>query len=66
MRTGTYDFANLLPGTYKIQGEADGFASITLTDIIVEIGASLQLDITLPVKGQTQTVTVTRLPRLAP
>lgn len=58
-QSGTYDFANLIPGTFEIKAEASGFASITLTDITVEIGASLGLDITLPVKGQTQSVTVT-------
>ena len=55
---GSYDFAQLLPGTYKLQSDADGFASTIITDVIVEIGASLNLDITMPVKGQTQTVTV--------
>ncbi|HEY4951179.1 MAG TPA: carboxypeptidase regulatory-like domain-containing protein [Candidatus Acidoferrales bacterium] len=55
---GVYDFAQLLPGTYKIQAEAEGFASTIITDVVVEIGASLGLDITLPIKGQTQTVTV--------
>ena len=58
-QSGTYDFADLIPGTFEIKAEAPGFASITLTDINVEIGASLGLDITLPVKGQTQSVTVT-------
>jgi hypothetical protein len=55
---GLYDFAQLLPGTYRIQAEAEGFASTIVTDVVVDIGASLGLDITLPVKGQTQTVTV--------
>jgi outer membrane receptor protein involved in Fe transport len=58
-QSGTYDFANLIPGVFEIKAEAPGFASITLTDINVEIGSSLGLDITLPVKGQTQSVTVT-------
>ena len=58
---GSYDFAQLLPGTYKVQAEADGFASTIVTDLVVDIGASLALDITLPVKGQTQTVTVSAL-----
>jgi hypothetical protein len=57
--TGSYDFPQLLPGVYQIKAEAAGFAPITLTDINVEIGASLALDVTLPVKGQTQSVTVT-------
>jgi hypothetical protein len=56
--SGFFDFAALLPGVYQIKAEASGFALITITDVHVEIGASLALDVTLPVKGQTQTVTV--------
>lgn len=56
--TGIYDFASLLPGVYQISAEAQGFASITITDINVDIGSSQALDITLPVKGQSQTITV--------
>lgn len=57
--SGFFDFASLLPGVYQMKAEASGFALINITDIHVEIGASLALDVTLPVKGQTQTVTVT-------
>ena len=57
--SGGYVFAQLMPGTYEIAAEAPGFASTTVTDVIVEIGSSLNLDISLPVKGQTATVTVT-------
>jgi hypothetical protein len=59
--SGSYDFAQLLPGTYKLEAEAAGFASTIVTDVVVQIGASLSLDITLPIKGQTQTVTVSAL-----
>jgi Carboxypeptidase regulatory-like domain len=55
---GLYDFAQLMPGVYKIEADAEGFAATVVTDVHVEIGSSLGLDITLPVKGQTQTVTV--------
>jgi Carboxypeptidase regulatory-like domain len=56
--TGVYAFDQLLPGIYQIKAEATGFASITLTDANVDIGSSQSLDITLPVKGQTTSVTV--------
>jgi hypothetical protein len=56
--SGLYAFPQILPGIYQINAEATGFAGITITDITVNIGASLDLDITLPVKGQTATVTV--------
>jgi hypothetical protein len=56
--TGAYSFPQLLPGIYQIKAEAEGFASTTITDIHVDIGASLELDVTLPVKGQAQSVIV--------
>jgi len=56
--SGSYAFPQLLPGVYQIKAEAAGFAAITITDVVVDIGASLSFDITLPVKGQTATVTV--------
>jgi len=56
--TGSYDFPDLLPGVYKLRAEAAGFAATEVTDVTVDVGASLALDITLPVKGQTATVTV--------
>ncbi|MFZ0885800.1 MAG: TonB-dependent receptor [Candidatus Acidiferrales bacterium] len=56
---GFYSFDNVAPGVYKLHAEADGFAASEITDIHVEVGSSLVLDSTLPVKGQTQTVTVT-------
>jgi hypothetical protein len=56
--SGSYGFPQLLPGVYQLKAEAQGFAAITITDVVVEIGASLSYDITLPVKGQTATVTV--------
>jgi hypothetical protein len=55
---GTYAFDDLLPGVYRVRAEAEGFAATEVTDITVQIGASLDLNVTLPVKGQTQTVTV--------
>src|ERR1700733_6077136 len=35
--SGSYDFAQLLPGTYKIQAEADGFAPPIVTDAVVQL-----------------------------
>jgi hypothetical protein len=56
--SGSYGFLQLLPGVYQLNAEAQGFAAIDITDVVVDIGASLSFDITLPVKGQTATVTV--------
>ena len=56
--SGSYDFAQLLPGVFQIKAEAPGFASTTITDVHVDIGEGLGLDLTLPVKGQSQSVIV--------
>jgi carboxypeptidase family protein len=55
---GSYSFTQLLPGVYRIRAEAEGFAATEVTDITVQVGASLDLNVTLPIKGQTTTVTV--------
>src|ERR1700752_299339 len=34
--TGSYDFAQLLPGVYKIEAEATGFAAKDITDLHIE------------------------------
>jgi hypothetical protein len=56
---GTYVFDNVSPGEYTITAEADGFAVTTVKKIIVNVGSSLQLEITMPLKSQSQTVEVT-------
>ncbi len=56
---GAYAFPQLLPGVYQIKAEASGFGPITLTDITISIGASLSLDVTLPVQGKVESVSVT-------
>jgi hypothetical protein len=48
--SGSYGFPQLLPGEYKIEAGAAGFATTEITDVVVDVGASLSLDITLPVK----------------
>ncbi len=56
---GAYAFPQLVPGVYQIKAEAAGFAPITVTSISVNIGASLAIDVTLPIKGQAESVSVT-------
>src|SRR5579862_9786681 len=55
---GTYVFDNVAPGEYTITAEADGFAVTTVKKIVINVGASLQLDVTMPLKTQSQTVEV--------
>jgi len=56
---GTYSFDNVAPGEYTIVAVADGFAVTTVKQIVVNVGASLQLDITMPLKTQSQSIEVT-------
>ncbi|HWY77570.1 MAG TPA: carboxypeptidase regulatory-like domain-containing protein [Verrucomicrobiae bacterium] len=55
---GSYVFDNVRPGEYTITAVADGFAVTTVKQIVINVGASLQLDITMPLKTQSQTVEV--------
>jgi len=55
---GSYVFENVAPGEYTITAEADGFGVVTVKQIVVNIGASLLQDITMPLKSQNQTVEV--------
>ncbi len=55
---GVYSFPQIPTGTYKIVAEFGGFSPTTITDIIVNVGSSLTLDITLQLAGQAETVTV--------
>jgi len=56
---GLYDFVNLLPGRYSIGAEKTGFKRITRPEIIVEVGQSVRIDITLQVGDVNQTIEVT-------
>jgi hypothetical protein len=50
---------NLLPGTYRIDVEKPGFKRVARPDVVVEVGQSVRIDLTLQVGEVTQTVEVT-------
>jgi hypothetical protein len=56
---GLYDFVNLLPGRYSIVAEKTGFKRITRPEVVVEVGQSVRIDITLQVGDVNQTIEVT-------
>src|SRR5580700_1532404 len=56
---GLYSFVNLLPGTYRIDVEKPGFKRVARPDVVVEVGQSVRIDLTLQVGEVTQTVEVT-------
>src|SRR5271168_206350 len=56
---GLYDFVNLIPGKYRIDVEKTGFKRTTRPEVIVEVGQSVRIDLTMQVGDVTQTVEVT-------
>jgi Carboxypeptidase regulatory-like domain len=57
--TGRYFFANVLPGKYTVSISKTGFRVSKLVDQIVNVGASLTLNIVLEIGSVAETVEVT-------
>lgn len=55
---GAYRFANVGIGTYTLSATAPGFQKYTKTNIVVNVAATLEEDVSLTVGSQGQTVTV--------
>ena len=56
---GQYLAANVNPGMYTVRGEAKGFQTTEHANVLVEVGQTIRIDLTLTPGAQTQTVTVT-------
>src|ERR1700761_270296 len=56
---GAYSFDAVPPGEYTLVAVADGFAETTVKGITVSVGASLNYDVTMPLKTAQTSVTVT-------
>ncbi len=56
--SGLFRFPVLRVGTYEIAAEKADFAPLTQKDVVVTIGARIDLPLTLQVAGQAATVTV--------
>jgi hypothetical protein len=56
---GTYLVPSLVPGPYKITAQLQGFSRLTQEDLVLRIGATLQVDLTLKVGALEENVTVT-------
>src|SRR5437660_5932444 len=59
---GLFTFPVLPVGTYTIEVEHPGFAKLTQKNVTVSVGARLNVNLSLSVAGQTQSVTVTDEP----
>ena len=57
--SGAYNAPNLLPSTYMVRGEANGFKAVERPNILLEIGGDVRVDLALQPGEVTQTVTVT-------
>src|SRR5215467_77919 len=57
--SGVYNFASLLPGTYKVSADLPGFQIQTYTDVQLGNAAQVRLNFSLQVATQSQSVEVT-------
>ena len=57
--TGLYSFVNLNPGQYRLAVEKTGFKHVDRENVVIQVQQTTRLDITLPVGGASETVTVT-------
>jgi outer membrane receptor protein involved in Fe transport len=56
---GEYAAPSLVPGTYTVRAEANGFQTIERQEVMVGVGQDVRVDLTLQPGAQTQTITVT-------
>lgn len=56
---GQYVANSLTPGTYTVRAEAKGFRTVEHSGVLLEVGQSIRVDLTVQPGEQTQTVTVT-------
>ena len=56
---GLFTFPVLPVGTYTIEVEQSGFMKLTQKNVMLTVGARVNLSLTLSVAGQTQAITVT-------
>ena len=56
---GEYDAPTLLPGTYTVRAEANGFKKLERQNVVLEVAKEIRVDLTVQPGEQTQTVTVT-------
>jgi hypothetical protein len=61
---GGFRFLNLAPGTYSVETELSGFATVERSDVAVNLGANTELEISMKVESVAETVTVSSEPPL--
>jgi len=58
-QAGEYNAPTLIPGTYIVRAEANGFKKLERQNVVLEVGKEVRVDLTVQPGEQTQTVTVT-------
>jgi hypothetical protein len=56
--SGMYRVVSLIPGTYRIEVEAQGFQKLVRTGVVVQISETVQVDLVLQVGSLQETVNV--------
>src|SRR6266849_1438838 len=56
---GAYSAPNLIPGTYSVRAEFQGFRTVDRQGILLEVAQDVRVDVQMQPGEQTQTVTVT-------
>ena len=56
--TGEYSILALQPGSYTVTVSAAGFANATISDVVVTVGGSAELPVTLAIAGTKEVVEV--------
>jgi hypothetical protein len=57
--SGEYNAPNLLPGTYAVRAEANGFKAVERENILLEVGKEIRVDLPLQPGEVSQTITIT-------
>jgi outer membrane receptor protein involved in Fe transport len=55
---GTFLVAGLVPGPYRLTAQLQGFRRVIKEDLVLRIGATVQVDLALPVGGMEENITV--------
>src|SRR5687767_3161868 len=56
--SGIYRFGSLVPGTYRLEADSQGFEHLIRSSVVLQVGQTLAVDLSLTVGVQTETVTV--------
>jgi len=60
--SGDYIFQDLNPGSYRVEATAPGFQKVTVTDVMLTVGQTVTVDLSMKVGSEQQEVTVSGSP----